>query len=280
MAFGGESAESYYDEGLTASMKGDLPRAIAHFEKALQIDRSYFAAYHQLAKCYMRQGDPARAARLLRQVAAVKPAQLPVRVDLGFALLDMGQLEEAEHTFREVLERKPDTARAALGLAQCAFRRGEWEAASEAARRSIALGGASFAALFLLGRACKLQDLTDESLEALYRASELMDKFIESNPEQPEGHYLRGEVHFLQEQYAKALEDFMAAGAQSEPGRRYLAYGEEFTQLDILARCGLCQHRLGQIRAAIKTGENLLKLAPEHKTGRFLAGLPPPEQAG
>ena len=40
MAFGGETADSYYDEGLTASMKGDLRGAIAHFEKAIQLDNS------------------------------------------------------------------------------------------------------------------------------------------------------------------------------------------------------------------------------------------------
>ena len=60
-AFGGDNAESYYDDGLTASMKGDLERAITCFEKAIHLDRSLAAAYHQIAKCYLRLGLGRRA---------------------------------------------------------------------------------------------------------------------------------------------------------------------------------------------------------------------------
>ncbi|MCH7909739.1 MAG: hypothetical protein IIB38_08995, partial [Candidatus Hydrogenedentes bacterium] len=56
MAFGGETADSYYDEGLTASIHGDLAAAASHFEKAIHLDNSMGPAYHQLGKCYTRMG--------------------------------------------------------------------------------------------------------------------------------------------------------------------------------------------------------------------------------
>ena len=40
MAFGGENAESYYDEGLTALMKGDVAHAEEYFTRAIQMDRT------------------------------------------------------------------------------------------------------------------------------------------------------------------------------------------------------------------------------------------------
>ena len=68
MAFGGENAESYYDEGLTASMKGDMARAVQCFEKAVRLDNTFAAAYHQLGKCYLRLGQAQQAIDLLQQL--------------------------------------------------------------------------------------------------------------------------------------------------------------------------------------------------------------------
>ena len=44
MVFGGETADSYYDEGVTASMKGDVAQAVRHFKKALGMTPGRFAA--------------------------------------------------------------------------------------------------------------------------------------------------------------------------------------------------------------------------------------------
>ena len=56
MPFGGESAESYYDEGITASMRGDLQRAAECFETAVRKDSTMASAYQQLGRVYSRLG--------------------------------------------------------------------------------------------------------------------------------------------------------------------------------------------------------------------------------
>jgi len=270
MPFGGETAESYYDEGLTASMKGDLGQAIAHFERAIQLDNSYAAAYHQLGKCYLRLGKAKKAAAFLEQVVSAKPDQIPPRVDLGYALLDLNRTQEARRIFIEVTAVKQDNGRAQLGLAYCAFHEGNWNEALTQAQEAVNVGGANFAALFLLGRAAQLAGFPEVSVEHLNRADALLEKSVETSPEQPEGYYLRGELHFVQGEFGKALDNYRAAEDRAQAGQHYAAYGEHFDRLDIVAKRGLCLQRMGQLDGAREAGEQILKVNPEHKIGQAL----------
>lgn len=273
MAFGGESAESYYDEGLTASMRGDFEQAIRFFQKAVQIDGAFLAAFHQLARCYLRVGRTDQAVELLRRVLTGNPRLVPPRIDLGFALLELGRTAEARKHFSDVMAIKGNEPRAHLGLARCSFDECQWEAAAELARTAVNLGGANFAALFLLGRAARLAGFLDESAEAIARADALLEKSIESSRDAPEGYYLRGEVCFVKEDYSKALEFYRAAEDRMEPTRRYSAYGENFTRVDVLTKRGLCLQHLGRIENAREVGQQILKLDPNHRLGATLAAL-------
>ena len=76
MAFGGDNPESYYDEGLTAAMRGDYPLAIQYFKKAVQLDNQFLPAYQQMAKCHLRMGHAAKASELLPQFISVNPGQM------------------------------------------------------------------------------------------------------------------------------------------------------------------------------------------------------------
>ncbi|MFP4500196.1 MAG: tetratricopeptide repeat protein [Candidatus Hydrogenedentota bacterium] len=275
MAFGGDNAESYYDEGITASMRGDYTLAIDFFQKAVQCDSNYLPAFQQMAKCHLRLGNASKAVKILREVLAVKPGQVPSRLDLGFALIEQGHPEEARKQFTEVLNQKPQNARAHLGLAQCSFEEGQWSAAAELARSALNLGGANFAALLLLGRAAGLAGVIEESIDALQRADSLMEKSIESNPDAPEGYFLRGEVHLAREDFTSALENFRAAEDRAEPEGHYSAFGISFDRTDALAKQGVCLQRLGRIQPARELGERILKFNPDHKLGAALAALQP-----
>lgn len=272
MTFGGDNAESYYDEGLTASMKGDVPGAIQFFEKALKLDHSFTAARHQLGRCYLRMGDSQRAAEILTHVVKNKPTQAAPRIDLGGALLSIGFTPQARDQFEQVLVLDPANTRAHIGLAHVCFSEGRWPAAM--AEAQIALhGGASFAALFILGRAAKLAGNFALSQSSLEEAAALLEKSSDLSPNQPEGYYLRGEVSFAQEQFSTALEHYRAAENRSDANKAYAAYGENFTLLDILAKQALCFQRLGKPERARELGERIVKADPNHKLGQALSNL-------
>lgn len=276
MAFGGEDAESYYDEGLTAFKKGDIRRAIECFERAIRLDNSYAVAYHQLGKCYLRLGDPHRAVEILLQVIRKRPNMAPARLDLGYALLAAGKTAPARREFEQLYGLDPSNSRALLGLAQCSFNEGDWASALVQARNAIATGGANFSALYLLARAARLTGDEATAKESFDAAEGVLKKSIEMQPDQPEPHFLRGELSFAQNQIATALEHYRAADDRTDstsPGKIYTAFGETFSQVDIWAKLGLCYQRLGKLDRAGEMGKRILARDPEHKLGKALAEL-------
>lgn len=272
MVFGGETADSYYDEGVTAALKGDVEQAVQHFLRSIEMDESFWAAYHQLGRCYARLGRVQDAIDLFIRVIKQKPNQLPIRIDLGNALLDAGRIREAEQVFYEVFTVKPDHQRAQLGLAQCAFMQENWEEAMRLARAASLMGQPIFATLYLLGRAALQAGHHIIAEQALNDASRQVDQMVETSPEHPEGYFMRGEILFMHQKYAEARDAFEAALNRAKPNIQYVAYGEHFSMLDILSRLGACYRHLGAADKAKEFGERILAIDPENKEGLKLAG--------
>ena len=274
MIFGGENAESYYDEGLTASMKGDLDFAVQCFEKALRLDRNLVAALHQLAKCSLRLAQAERAVDLLTQVVRLRPKMMVARLDLGAALNAAGRSDQARACFTEVLDKERTNKSALLGLAQVAFDMGEWAGAVQHAQDALAVGGPNFVALYILGRAARLTGDEELSRSSLKEADALLERSIELNPDQPESYFLRGEVNLNLGQLNTALDLFCCAAERLDERRR-VAFGEVFSCLDALAKQGVCLQRLGRAERAREIGEEVLRKDPSHRLAQSLVGAAP-----
>jgi tetratricopeptide (TPR) repeat protein len=197
-------------------------------------------------------------------------------LDLGIALLAAGNTRAARKEFEQLYSLDPSNARALLGLAQCAFNDGDWNSALRQARAALSIGGSNFSALYLAGRAARLSGDEATSKESLDGAERVLQKSIELQPDQPESHFLRGEVSFVRGQLASALEHYRAADDRTDgnnPDRVYIAFGEIFTQLDIWAKLGLCYQRLGKHDRAMEMGKRILARDPVHKLGKALAEI-------
>ncbi len=275
-AFGGDDAESFYDDGLTASMKGDLDRAIQCFEKAIHLDQSFAASYHQIAKCYLRLGHGKRAVDVLQQVVTRRPDQAAARLDLGHALIKTGDTEGARQQFLQLVALDPTNGRARLGVAQTYFEDKNGPQAVEQAQAALTTGGSNFAVLYLLGRAAKLVGDTALANTTLERADKLIERTLESKPGGPEGLFLRGEVAFARDQFSTALEFYRDARDKTDsenPSRVFSAFGENFVRADIYAKIGLCYQRLGKLDRAKEIGEDILREQPNHEIAKTLVGL-------
>jgi tetratricopeptide (TPR) repeat protein len=273
MPFGGENAESYYDEGLTAAMKGDTETALGHFSKALQMDPSLNAAAYQIGRCQLRLGQAQNALQMLAGVLTKMPRMTSARTELAYAHLLMGHIDSARRLFGEALDEKPDQPAAILGLGYCAFQERQWDTAMALADRVMGGSGAErFEALFLSGRAAHMMKLREMAINRLQAADELLNQMIETSPNQPEGFYLRGQIHFLLTEYVKSLDNFRSAESRALPNRHYCAYHEHFTLLDVLAGQGWCMRQMGNEAGAKDIGRRILEIKPNSKRGHRLAG--------
>lgn len=271
MAFGGETAESYYDEGLTASIHGDLAAAATHFEKAIHLDNSMGPAYHQLGKCYTRLGRNETAVHLLQEVVRKRPKMVGALVDLGHAYLGSGNMNHARDSFAQALAINPGNAKAMLGLAQADFDEGNWSAAMGHAQQVLNESDSGFAVLYMVGRAAKLAGEAELSAKMLQQADKKLEQYLEVNSDKPEGHFLRGELAFFRESFAAALDHYRESERNTQPERSYAAYGASFSLVDVLAKQGLCLQRLRQNESARAIGNRILGIDPEHVLGKALS---------
>jgi len=273
MPFGGENAESYYDEGLTAVMKGDTDAALEHFSKALQMDPTLTAASYQMGRCQLRLGQAQAAVQTLSAVLARAPRMTAARTELAYAQLLRGHIDEARTLFGEALNERPDQPAAILGLGYCAFQQSQWDTAMALADRLMGGSGAErFEALYLSARAAHMLKLREIALNRLQAADELLNQIIETSPNQPEGYYLRGQIHFLMGDYVKSLDTFRTAETRALPGKHYCAYHEHFELLDVLAGQGWCMKQMGNEAGAKEIGRRILEIRPNSKRGKRLAG--------
>jgi len=261
--FGGDNADSYFDEGVTAGMKGDLPRAIEYFEKCIRLDSSNSGAYHQLGKVYARMGKFPKAIAFLSQVAAAKPNLLPARIDLAFAHLNAGNLAQARDLFVQAAAEKPDNARARLGMVHCAYAEKQYEAAVIMAQDMLLTGAANFGVLYLLARAAKAAGRVELLPEAFERADKLLQKSLESNEDHAVGYYLRGLLNLLRGDLEKAEENFALAAEKADPAQHYSAYEEHFTLADMLAQLAQTREARGRMSDAKAAWDRLRALDPE-----------------
>ncbi len=233
MLFGGETAQSYYEEGLTAAIKGDMDQAIRYFQRANELDAGLHQAQYQIGRCLLRQGKAQAALPLLEAATRNLQGLIPPRLDLGFAFLHLRHTEAARGVFSEILRENPEEPRAILGLAYCAFSKGHWETTINLVQHTIELGRVQFDTHFLLARAADKANMPDVSTIHYQKAEELMNQSIEATPEQPAGYYLRGRVYFGLGQRKAALEDVEMALKYVLPNRRYYAYNEIFSREEI-----------------------------------------------
>lgn len=263
-AFGGENAESYYDEGLTAAVKGDLQRAVGFFEKAIRLDSKMATAYHQLGKCYSRLGQHKRAIQFLSQVVDKRPDLVSAQIDLGHALNGIRQFPAAQRQFQAALGVEPGNAKAMLGLAETAALQGQWPEALQFAQSAQLVGGNTFPVLFMIGETATQSGNAELALKTLQRADKLLEKYVETNPDKPEGHYLRGKVAATSANYPAALQHFRTAEDHTDTARSYLAYGESFTLADVLAWQASCLDALGRTGKTDELRRRIAELNPNH----------------
>ncbi len=173
-----------------------------------------------------------------RAVAAAVPDSGVALTNLGVALGDAGEPQEAVRRYREAIQLQPDQAEAHSNLGVTYLKQGQWDRAAEPLRKALELDPGSAGAHEAMGRVLLTRGDTA-------RAAEHFRSAIESEPELVDAHYGLGIVRMLQGDLDRAADNFRRAleiapdRFDADPGARVA-----------FARLSAAFARQGDLRAA------------------------------
>ena len=119
-----KAAVDELDDGLKLYNKGgadNYKKAVAHFEKALQIDGTYSQAALYLGRAYNSLFDEQKSEAAFRKAIEIDPDYMEARISLAGMLLDIGGADEAIRQLNIVTQREKTNA-AALYMQAQAYR--------------------------------------------------------------------------------------------------------------------------------------------------------------
>ena len=112
------AAQRLYSQGLGVLSRDEYARALAFFEKAVEIDPGYAESWYQAGFCYGMLGKHADALKASRQAAKLRPEWAETFVNIGASSFALGQYKEAAEAYRQATKLDADNADSqyALGL--------------------------------------------------------------------------------------------------------------------------------------------------------------------
>jgi tetratricopeptide (TPR) repeat protein len=137
-----KAAVDELNDGLELYNKGSADnyrKAVAHFEKALQIDPKYSQAALYLGRAYNSLFDEPRSESAFRKAIEIDPDYLEARVSFAGALLDSGSVDEAIRQLNVVTQRDKSNAMALYLQAQAYRMKELYPQSIDSARAAIQL---------------------------------------------------------------------------------------------------------------------------------------------
>lgn len=161
--------------------KGDIGKAVAHYQEALRINPHFVEAYNNIGNALVHDGDISHAIDYYRKALSQAPDYADAHNNLGFALARQGRIEEAITHYREALRIKPDFAQAQYNLGVALADQGKNQEALVHFGKALGKEPADSDAHNNLGVALARQGKRKEALIEFARALEIDPNFAEAH---------------------------------------------------------------------------------------------------
>ena len=157
---------------------GDLPGAIDHYKKALQIDPRLPGVHFELAEAILEssQSDAGTEAEALKQLeiaVAMDGATAKTECEFGRIALLQSQPEQAFVHYQRAYELDPHDVDAQLGLAKFLMLQKKPQEAIKYLRIAVQSDPLNSEAHYRLGLACRTLNLTDEAQKEMHLVQEI-----------------------------------------------------------------------------------------------------------
>jgi tetratricopeptide (TPR) repeat protein len=125
---------AYMNRAAVHAQTSNLTQAQADLERSLELWPDEPTAMNNLASVLAQRGDYVRSAALSQAVIRRNPSSVNAHVNLGYALLNLNEIERAIEHYRAAFRLDPNTAPMLLELATSLAQRGYLSLAATAAR--------------------------------------------------------------------------------------------------------------------------------------------------
>ncbi len=236
-----DDVDAYFWLGRAYVQVGDLKQAAATFAEGAQLDPSFLASRgEEIAEAAdvfldagqeaLKEGDLGTATDLLTMVAPLVPGQGEVYVLLGQAHLQANDVARALAAYADAVNLSPDLANEYA------------DEIRELGEQGLMIGQTAWDA----------RDLT--------RAGQVMEHVAVLLPNQPEAHFLLGNIYNEANQFAQAIEQYQTV-LSLDPGS-----SSAHTNM------GVVYYKIGDLETAIKEYNAALELEPDDAETHYLLG--------
>jgi protein O-mannosyl-transferase len=167
--------------GLLLYHQGRLDEAIAHYQKALQINPDNAEAHINLGTDLLKKGRVDEAIAQYQMGAKIKPDFAEAHYNLGNALLQKGSVSEAITQYQTALQINPDNADAHNDLAVALQQKGRLDEAIAHYQKALQINPDNADAHYNLANVLQKERRVDEAMVHYQKALQIRPGFAEAH---------------------------------------------------------------------------------------------------
>lgn len=214
-------AEAYYCLGTAYSAEGDLRKAVESWQTAVRLNPNLDAVDPMMSV--------AGTTRELENRVDDNPDDVMARYDLGNAYSVLGEIEEAEEQYEEVIDLAPEFSYPYLNLGLIYHLKGEYDDAISCFENAIGVRADYQECYLAMGDSYFARSVEDKNYNDLERAKECYRKVLTLDPNIASAHFGLGMVFRLQQDHDEAISAFQRATELDQFFlEAYFAVGEEY----------------------------------------------------
>jgi tetratricopeptide (TPR) repeat protein len=211
-------AEIHQALGQVLVKQGKLESAVAAYQKALKLKSNSPPLHHDLGLALYLQGHLHEAIRIFKNsIEESKSAPAEWYADLGLALLQTGEVNEAGINCLSALARDPKCAKAHFGLGQLLIADHDFNNAISRCERVLELQPNFYPAAAMIGLIKLMEKKTTETgrkfvqREQFEAACHCFQSILHQDPDVAEAHFGMGETYRLQGDISQAVHCYQRA---------------------------------------------------------------------
>jgi len=199
-----DDAETHYNLGKALAGRGQVEGTIAHYRKALEIRPDFAEAHNNLGNVLVAHGQFNEATTHYQKALEINPDYVEANYNLGIALAGRGQIEGAIAHYQKALEINPDDADTHNALALALASRGQVDEAIAHFHMALKIQADSPNAHNNLALALVRRGQVDEAITHYLKA-------LEYNPNYAMAHFNLGNALIGREQIDEAIAHYQKA---------------------------------------------------------------------